>query len=289
MSYFAQKLSIIATTISVTATTSIVFTHQAQAISVNDVPEIDNYSQIYQLDIPESSAFGQLGTPQYNTDTSSTAVFPNGISRIGYYLELDTDWVWVSMDAFTQDLSKIGVPTQSSGAVWQQAVNNMTVFSNVNGVVTGTSLTGNIEFWPNNYDEAPNNVYDFSDQIGNLNNGGYGSMQIHNSGIGQTLLAYNAWGRNGTSNSDNTIDGVGIGNNTMITATNPQNTPGPHPDWTHTRTADDYTNRNLEVWVQGNASVPFEFSPSLGISLSLGLFGILRVKHKLKHFSQNKA
>ena len=59
------------------------------------------------------------------------------------------------MDAFTDDLGKIGVPTVQSGAHFQQNVANMNVYSNVKGIVTGTGLAGgNIEFWPNNYGPA---------------------------------------------------------------------------------------------------------------------------------------
>ena len=59
------------------------------------------------------------------------------------------------MDAFTDALDKIGVPTVKSGARFQQNVANMNVYSNVKGIVTGTDLAGgNIEFWPNNYGPA---------------------------------------------------------------------------------------------------------------------------------------
>ena len=77
------------------------------------------------------------------------------------------------MDAFTDALDKIGVPTAASGARFQQNVSNLNVYSNVKGIVTGTGLTGgNIEFWPNNYGPAnsanvPNasgQVYDFGDE-----------------------------------------------------------------------------------------------------------------------------
>ena len=284
MSYFTRKLSIFTATLSLTATTSAVFANKAQAISMSDVPEVNNYTQIYQLDIPDSSAFGASGTPSYTIDTSNGSASANGISRIGYYLELDTDWVWVSMDAFTQDLTKIGVPTQSSGAVWDITVTNMTVLSNVSGIVTGTGLTGKLEFWPNNYAVGANNVYDFNDLIGNLEGGGYGSMQIHNPVAQQTLLSYNAWGRTGGDN--NTIDNVGIGNNTSLSGINTPN-PGPHPDWTFANNANTYTTKNLEVFVQP-AAVPFEFSPSVGIILGLGLFGVPLVKNKIKPLNKNK-
>lgn len=288
MSYFAHKLSIYTVTLSLVTIANGLFVNQAQAISSSDVPEVINYTPIYQLAIPDSSALGVSGTPSYSLDQSNT-VFPNGINRIGYYLELDTDnnannnnhdWVWVSMDAFTQDLSKIGVPTQSSGAIWDIAVANINILSNVSGVITGNGLTGNIEFWPNNYVEGVNGVYDFNDTRTNLDGGGYGSMQIHNTVAQQTLLSYNAWGRTGGDN--NTIDNVGIGNNTSLSGINVAN-PGPHPDWTFANNSTNYERKNLEIFVQSNtAAVPFEFSPSLGIIFSLGIFGGSMVKHKIK-------
>jgi sialate O-acetylesterase len=59
--------------------------------------------------------------------------------------------MWVSMNPFTTNLTKIGVPTVTSGAVFQQNVTNMNVASSAAGIVTGTNLSGgNLEFWPYN-------------------------------------------------------------------------------------------------------------------------------------------
>ena len=104
----------------------------------------------------------------------------------------------------------------------------MTVLSNVAGIVTGTGITtGNVEFWPSNYNQSngraaanggpvPNasaTAYDFGD--GNAGTtAGHGSMQIHNYDLdgagtgtaGQTLFSYAAWGASRVSE-------MGIGNN----------------------------------------------------------------------------
>lgn len=215
--------------------------------NITNVSEISSYTQIYQLDIPNNADFGTTGTPSYSLNNSAKT-FPTGIDRIAYYLELDNGsgsrWVWVSMDAFTQNLGQIGVPTVASNAFWQQPVSNLNVESNVAGILTGQKInTGNIEFWPNTYGTNPSvnniggsNSYDFNDSTGP---GGYGSMQIHNYGAGQTLLAYNAWNTSG-------FDEVGIGNNTARNTID----GNINPDWTFSQNASNYTIKQLQVWVK---------------------------------------
>ena len=144
------------------------------------------------------------------------------------------------MDAFTDSLDKIGVPTVQSGARFQQNVARLNVYSNVKGIVTGTNLSGgNIEFWPNNYGPAnaanvPNasgQVYDFGDEPAGPADG-YGSMQLHNHEAKQTLFALNHW-REG-----NTAD-LGIGNQ-----------PKGNSDWTFAANAGSYQHRRLRVLVR---------------------------------------
>jgi sialate O-acetylesterase len=143
------------------------------------------------------------------------------------------------MDAFTDALDKIGVPTVKSGAHFQQNVANMNVYSNVKGIVTRTGLPGgNIEFWPNNYGPAnsanvPNasaEVYDFGDEPTDPVDG-YGSMQVHNHDARQTLFAVNHWAEG--SHAD-----LGIGNQ-----------PTGNPDWTFAGNAGSYQTKRLRVLV----------------------------------------
>ncbi len=216
-----------------------------------ECPQLQAYTLVYQLDIPSvSTNFNGAHVP-YSIDNRNAITFP--FDRIAYKLELmDANgrrFVCAAMEAFTSEVNKIGVPTVSSGAFFQQQVANLEVVSNVPSLVAGTGMsTGYIEFWPNNYapgnsslvPNASHNLYDFGDNPSSPSNG-YGSMQIHNYDIdgegpstqGQTLLALNAWGKPGE-----VID-LGIGN-----------APSGHPDWTFAHNAASYSLRRLQIFVR---------------------------------------
>src|ERR1035437_1328877 len=97
-------------------------------LSLN-VPEVKDYQLVYDLDL------GKLGADiTYDVDNRSKITRP--FDRIAYFLELqgadkNTQYLYVSMDAFTDALDKIGVPTAKSGAHFQQNVANMHVYFNV--------------------------------------------------------------------------------------------------------------------------------------------------------------
>ena len=201
------------------------------------VPEAKDYQLVYDLDL------GKLGAEiTYGVDNHSKVQQP--FDRIAYFLELqgadkETHYLYVSMDAFTDALDKIGVPTAKSGARFQQNVANMNVYSNVKGIVTGAGLKGgNIEFWPNNYGpvnsanvpNASGQVYDFGDETADPVDG-YGSMQVHNHDARQTLFALNHWKEG--SRAD-----LGIGNQ-----------PAENTDWTFAGNAGSYQMKRLRVLV----------------------------------------
>lgn len=201
----------------------------------------DNYQLVYSIDLPQVGNLNALGSKAYSWDDSAAT---QPFSRVAYYLETQkpgaaAQYVWVSMEAFTQDRKKLGIPTVASKAVHQRIVNDMEVLSNVAGVTTGAGIaTGNIEFWPTDY-SVPNGLpipgadatkYDFGDT--RSTSGSFGCMQMHNHGAAQTLFAINRWGADG-----NTLD-VGIGNNT-----------GNAPDWTSSGSAATYFKRRLHVLV----------------------------------------
>jgi sialate O-acetylesterase len=202
-----------------------------------NVPELKNYKLVYDLDM------SRLGADIHYTTDNHAAI--NGpFDRIAYAVELEdangkSSWVYSSMDAFTNDITKIGVPTAASGAHFQQNIANLNVFSNMPGIVAGENLSGgNIEFWPNNY--APNNTagvpnasndtFDAGDSPTDPVDG-YGCMQVHNHDAKQTLFAINHWREGGGSD-------LGIGN-----------APTGNPDWTFAANGDSYASKRLRVFV----------------------------------------
>lgn len=203
-----------------------------------DTLPVKDYSLVYDLDL------SKLGPEvQYSVDNSDSV---KAFDRIGYLLEVtaangEEQKVFVSMNAFTDDAKKIGIPTVASQANFQQKVESMDVYSTVAGITQGTAIaTGNIEFWPNNYGPgnearipgASTSLYDHSDSPGPPDDG-YGSMQIHNFGAKQTLLAVNHW--SAKANAD-----IGIGNS-----------EGKTRDWTFTGNAASYPEKRLRVYVRG--------------------------------------
>ena len=145
----------------------------------------------------------------------------------------------MAMDAFTKDITKIGLPGASTNANFQQSVQSMDVYSTVDQVDGGKGLVGNIEFWPNNYSpsnsakvkNASGSQYDFGDQPASPRSG-YGSMQVHHTAAKKTIFAINNW--KAKRDAD-----VGIGNN-----------PNGHPDWTFTGSAKSYQSARLRVYVK---------------------------------------
>lgn len=214
---------------------------RAGDVPVNDlllmnVDEAKDYQLVYDLDL------AKLGAEiPYDVDNRARVLGP--IDRVAYFLELqkegqETQWVYVSMDAFTTDLSKIGIPTVASKAMFQTLVSHLTVLSNVPGIVTGTDLKGNLEFWPHNYGppnsanvpNASGALWDFGDQP-SAPEDGYGSMQVGNYEAKQTIFAINQW--KAGANAD-----LGIGNS-----------EGQTRDWTFAHNASQYVVKRLRVLV----------------------------------------
>jgi sialate O-acetylesterase len=205
------------------------------------VPESKDYKLVCELN-PVSP---QMASPEkilYQADERKE--ISGEIAKIAYYLELtksdgSTDYVFVSMDPFTKDIAKIGVPDLDSKVKFQQKLSNVFVKSNVAGVKNGTFAEScNIEFWGTNYGpnnsatipEASTTLFDFGDSP--ANDGNYGSMQIHNYAEKQTIFAFNHWVVGASAD-------LGIGNSS-----------GPQPDWTFLANAGKYTAGKLLILVQ---------------------------------------
>jgi len=218
---------------------SITKTHR-ELLTLN-VPESSQYDLAYKLDIPNTPAY------QSNPVLYSTAPVVNDFvlefSRIAYYMRLINNqglvqWVWVSMDAFTDNVTKIAIPTVSSGAIFQQEVYNMNVASS-NTDIDGYKGIGNIEFWPYGYQPsnkknvkgASSSLYDWGDSFVH-GYGSHGSMQVHAANLSSTLFAFNNW------NNIRVID-IGIGNS-----------QGGKLDWTNSNNGKNYITKTIEVFIQ---------------------------------------
>lgn len=197
------------------------------------------YDLVYSYDI---------GTTRTTNTTAAYLVDRAGeiksFDRVGYFLALKKankaiQYVWVSMEAFTKDASKLGIPASSANVMFRQWVGGMEVVSNVDGVKTGNGLKGYLEFWPHNYgpqndtgiEGASDDVFDFGDTPGDPREG-YGSMQVHNPAARQTVFALNRWTAGQKSD-------LGIGNS-----------PEGNPDYTFRANADQYELKRLMVLVR---------------------------------------
>ena len=202
-------------------------------LSLNSLGQ--DYELVYELDLNTLN-----NIIDYSIDRSEDIA---NFDRIGYLVELESSAygnqaLFVSMDAFTDDIKKIAVPQFSADAFFQQAVENVESYSTVPSL-NHKNVEGNIEFWSNNY--APNNtskvpggsdsLYDIGDSIAEPLNG-YGSMQVHNTKDKQTLFALNHWGMG--ENAD-----LGIGNS-----------EGSTRDWTFTKNAGNYSSKRLRIYVR---------------------------------------
>lgn len=204
---------------------------------LSSLPIADQYTLVYDLDLSRLKA-----EIAYDVDQHQQV---QAFDRVGYLVELAAadgtmKNVFVSMKSFTDDVKKLAVPTRQSGAVFQQGVTELDIFSNVPELQTGTGVSsGQIEFWPHNYGMknaagvvgASEEIYDFGDEMAPPDEG-YGSMQVHNLAAGQTIFAINNW-RAG----DRADIGIGPG-------------PGNTPDWTFTANAGSWTSKRLRVYVR---------------------------------------
>ncbi len=204
-----------------------------------DVADAAGYTLVYDLDLARLSA-----APAYDVDAS--ARITNAFDRVAYLLELQpgsgpASYVWVSMDAFTDDAAQLAIPTFASGAQFQQAVTQVTVRTNSGAVTPGTGLAGWIELWPSNYGPpnaasvpgASAELWDFGDEPAGHSDG-YGSLQIHVPAARQTIFAINGWKARGGAD-------IGIGNSAL----DPRTT-----DWTFARNAAGYIHKRLRVFVR---------------------------------------
>ncbi len=210
-----------------------------------EAPEIEKeYKLVYSLDPVHSKLTDERTKIQYKVDNSDKLKDVK-FTKIAYFMGLmdkkgKVSYVLVTVDPFTVDIKKIGVPTKSTGARFQQMIKNMTVKSNVDGVKNGEFAEGgNIEFWDCNYGGgnaanvpgASSSLFDFGDQMSTSVSPGYGCMQIHNWKEQQSVMCFNNFAV-GTSD-------VGIGN-----------WNGKSKDWTFSNSARNYSCGELKVLIK---------------------------------------
>ena len=144
-----------------------------QSVS-DDVNGAEDYTIVYQLDIPDDAEYNNQPIP-YSVDASSSIDFD--FDRVAYYLELekpneDRTWVFVSFPSLTTHADKLGVPAFNTGIVYNQLLTDVEVQSNHENLSSlGVIDTGVIEFWGTNYGTSnslgvPNgddSSYDFAD------------------------------------------------------------------------------------------------------------------------------
>ncbi|MBQ7188341.1 MAG: hypothetical protein IJR99_02895 [Kiritimatiellae bacterium] len=200
------------------------------------IPELEGFRAVLAADIPMSRFAG------YSLDKSADA---GAFSRVAYVLELEradgsVDWAVAAMDAFTNDVAKLGVPAASKAFI-QQKVSNLVVRSNRECVKEGPAPAGGIiEFFNTNYGQkkglrdasGSDAIYDSNDSATPSDKPGYGCMQVHDAATGATIFAYNRF-------NDGSPD-IGIGNNVE----------GENPDWTFMGNASDYRARRLTILVK---------------------------------------
>jgi autotransporter-associated beta strand protein len=182
----------------------------------------------------------------------------NRFDRVAYVMALEhptygRQWVWASFEPPFTDRTKLGFPITAKRMCFQKRVSHLTVRASANANVTPVDDvdTGNIEWYPNDYNNALPDVnafdrgyvgsgttYDFDDRnSGNDstffgNAAGYACFQVHNFGLNQTLFAVNHFGRTSY------MPCIGIGNKPSDST---------NLDWTFTENATAYTVRELYI------------------------------------------
>jgi len=205
--------------------------------------EAKEYKLVYAFD----PLAGRLtdGNTKFVYDEDHSADFKGPFKKVAYFMALQDmtgkeTYAFVSMDPFTEDIAKIGVPAKATGARFQCAVTGVTVKSNVEAIAAGDFPAGcNLEFCDCNYgpqnqakvEGAEENVFDFGDVFSGDKSPGYGCMQIHNWKQKQSIICFNRFG-SGKSND------VGLGNS-----------EGQTRDWTFTSSAKNYARGEFRVLV----------------------------------------
>ena len=213
-----------------------------QRLDAGCVGSLDaGFTEVLRLDIVSAPAYTPKKPPKYTIDERDRYA-ETGVGRVAYCMEIGKKWVLTTFDAPSTDSDELGVPVRT--ASWQQIRTAVDVRSNVEGLPTGDSLAGAIEFWPNKYSVdrqtgVPGSSDEDFDTDDTRRSGLYGSMQVHltetDTQGSATLWAFNRWAQRG-------VKDVGIG--TRSTGA---------PDWTAARNSTSVRNPRLRVFAQASA------------------------------------
>lgn len=215
---------------------------QARALDAGCAGSVGaGFTEVLQLDIVSAPAYNAKREPDYRIDERDR-YSTTGVGRVAYCLEIGNKWILTTFDAPSSDSAHLGVPVRTP--LTQQHRLAVDVRTNVEGIPTGDSLAGAIEFWPNKYDPdrqtglpgATDEAYDADDT---RRSGLYGSMQVHltetDTQGSTTLWAFNRWAQNG-------LKDVGIG----------QRSTGA-PDWSFARNNKKVRKPRLRVFASASA------------------------------------
>lgn len=202
--------------------------------------ELDGFQLLYALNDVPSALNVQNGVP-WDVNNSDTPL-SDAVAEIGVYYELDGEWVWAAVPAYTQDLTQMGIPEFNTNPfVFQQTLSGLTVETNSDFVTPGTFDQANVEIWSTNYaaangadvPDADASTFDFGDVVDS--SGNYGSFQFHNTEELETIFAINRF--NAGDAYDTTIG----------------NSDDDNPDGTFGGASANFDERILQIWVK-----PFE-------------------------------
>jgi hypothetical protein len=191
------------------------------------------------------------------------------IARIAYCMELQNatrgyHWVYASMDPFTSDIGKVGVPTADRATMWQTYVSNLNIYASENianpVVTTGVGhrqrqhrvlaqqlRPGQHAGHPGCAQQAERHErVRFRRRVCRRHGRPRLDAEFHNYLSGHTVFAMNAFGTNGRTPC------LGIGNNTTFTMADGTQ----DPDWTFYYNAGLYTVKNIYVLAKPGAPLP---------------------------------
>ena len=135
------------------------------------------WQTVYELDIEDSANYNVYADIPYTVDNSADFAI-GGFRRIAYHLQLDDEWAFVSMDAFTDNATMTGLPID-----WTHDAEDLTGLSVVSNAVNLTAFNGmtqgvgDVEFWSNCYGRGDDGTYDSGD-VQSANTDCYGSFQV---------------------------------------------------------------------------------------------------------------